>query len=235
MSDRYARQKRVDGIGEEGQRKIAGGKVLIVGCGALGSVIGMNLAGAGVGRIGLVDFDTVDITNLHRQLFYTEEGLGKSKLSCLASSLRGLNSEVEVVEYGMLLRPDEKGRELVREGGYGIIVDATDNPASKLGTDKLAEELGIACCIGGVEGFRGQVMTILPSDPRYRDVFAMSDAASGLTPCSMMGVVGPVAGAVACVQATEVLKFLVGLPLLSRQILDLDLLTHAHRHFRLTD
>lgn len=219
--NRYKRQMAVEGIGKEGQERLMRGSVMVIGCGALGSLAAMYLAGSGVGRIGIADFDTVDVSNLQRQLFFSEAESGKKKCSLLAERMRSLNSEITVEEHHLFLTP-KVGKEILCD--YDFIIDATDNPASKIMTDRLCEEIGKPCCIGGVEGFRGQLLTILPGDERYREIFADIPEDPGLTPCAIAGVMGPAAGVIASLEAMEAIKYLSGCGKLCRnRILDIDL------------
>lgn len=218
---RYARNIAVSEIGVEGQARLCGSAVLVVGCGALGSMAAMYLAGAGIGRIGLVDFDTIDITNLQRQLFFSESQGGASKAEALAEAIKSLNSEIEVNTYKTLLTK-HNAREIV--AGYDFVVEATDNPQSKRMVDSVCEQLGTGCCVGGVRGFEGQVTTCLPDSARYSSLFPDAEN-SGFTPCSQGGVLGPAAGTVASIQASEAIKALLGLPVLSDRWLVFDLLT----------
>lgn len=215
---RYSRQMAIPGIGKEGQLRLSRGKVLIVGCGALGSLVAMYLAAAGVGKLGLADFDTVDPTNLQRQLFYRESDAGMKKVFLLADSVKGLNSKVEVEPLERLVTVGN-GAEMVCR--YDIIVDATDNEMAKCAIDKLCRDAGKPCVTGGVEQMHGQVFTVMPeSNVGYSDLFQTSGAEPGFTPCSVAGVLGPAAGVVASVQASEVIKLLTsaGTPLSSRML-----------------
>lgn len=217
---RYRRQIAIDGIGETGQRKLREATVAVIGCGALGTVAAMYLAGAGVGKLILADFDTVDISNLQRQLFYSEAEAGKKKVHLLAGKVKSLNSEVEVTALELMVTP-RNAPELLK--GADFVIDATDNPASKYAVDAICDQLALPCTIGGVESMRGQLITILPGDDRYRDLFPDMPANPGLTPCSVAGVLGPAAGIVASLQAAEAIKYIVGQPLLRQKLLDFDL------------
>lgn len=217
---RYARQMAVAGIGEKGQRRLSAAKVAVIGCGALGSLVSMYLAGAGVGEIVIADFDTVDISNLQRQVFFSEAEAGCKKVVSLARRIRDLNSTVEVTALDVMITL-KNGAELL--GDADFIIDATDNPASKYMTDRLCRELDKACCIGGVEGMRGQLITILPGDERYADIFPDLPEDPGLTPCTVAGVLGPAAGTVASLQAAEAIKFITGGRLCRHSLLDFDL------------
>lgn len=196
---------------------------MVVGAGALGCIAAMYLAAAGVGRIAVADFDTVGISNLQRQLSYTEADLGKPKAATLAGKLRAINSTIEVeIIPAMLTRANIRSY-MER---YDVAVEGSDNPATKYLVADTARELGLPCVIGGVRGFVGQVTTQLAEGPSYRDLFPDIPDPCGLTPCSTLGVLGPVPGVVASLQATEVIKLITGagLPLTGR-LLQIDTLT----------
>lgn len=193
------------GIGEEGVALLRRSRVLILGCGALGSLCAMYLAASGVGTIAIADFDTIDITNLQRQLFYTEAELGSSKCKTLAAKMRAINSGCNVVEISELINR-EKAAEHFQN--YDFVIDGSDNPATKKMTAEVCEKKDVAYCIGGVREFSGQVMTWVPGHAGYAEIFGDTPSCSGFTPCSVGGVLGPVAGIVASVQAAEAIKFL---------------------------
>lgn len=202
---RYSRLEGLDGIGDEGMVALRNGSVLVVGCGALGSMCAMYLAASGVGRIGIADFDTIDISNLQRQLFFDETTLGKPKCKVLGERMRTLNSDVTVEEYPMLVK-DDSARNLFAR--YDFIVDGSDNPATKHMTARICEEAGIPYCIGGVREFSGQVMSWASGHKGYAEIFGETPSCQGFTPCSIAGVLGPAAGTVASVQASEAIKHL---------------------------
>ena len=230
VSSRYSRQIAVKEIGREGQDKLRAGKVLIIGCGALGSRVAMQLSGAGVGMMGLADFDSIDISNLQRQFFFKTEESGQSKANTLAKRVKDLNPEISVKIYSELITP-QKARAIYQE--YDFIVDATDNPESKRITGRVSRECGKGCCIGGVRDFSGQVMTFLKDDSRLEEYFGDANA-EGFLPCSLSGVFGPAAALCASIQASETLKFLIGsTELLSGQILLFDLLKNKFQKFNL--
>ena len=231
MERRYARQTAIPEIGPEGERKLLSGSVFIVGAGALGSVVAAYLAGAGIGRIGIADFDTIDLTNLQRQVFFKESALGRSKVEELCAHITDLNSTISVVPYCQMITR-RNASEFFRE--YDVIVDATDNPASKYMTDAVCSSLGKPCVIGGVEQFRGQISTFLPGGTRYRDIFPDLPEDPGLTPCAVAGVIGPAAGVVGNLQAAEVIKLLSGAgEALSGKILTFDLLNNSWQVFEI--
>lgn len=203
---RYARNISVESIGADGQLRLLNSSVFVLGCGALGSVAATYLAGAGVGRIVIADFDTIDMSNLQRQTHYGESDAGQPKVAVLAKRLREINSEITVVEVNALVNRDE-ARRLFADCDF--IVDASDNPDTKYMIDSVCAEIGKPYAIGGVLGMNGQVMTHVEGSARYSDFFAES-AGAGYTPCSIGGVIGPVAGVVGSLEALEAIKYLAG-------------------------
>ena len=230
MADmRYSRLEMLPGIGAEGVELIRSGRVLIVGCGALGSLCAMYLAASGVGSITIADFDTIDISNLQRQLFFTESELGLSKCAILASRMRALNSDVEVEELPVLMNVENALKHFPQ---HDFIIDGSDNPATKKMTATLCEQLGIPYCIGGVREYAGQVMTWIPGHSGYAEIFGDTQTCSGITPCSLGGVLGPAAGMVASVQAAEAIKYLTRVgKLLTNRLFTFDLSTPSANIF----
>lgn len=201
---RYARNISVPDVGTRGQQALLRSSVFVLGCGALGSVVASYLAGAGVGRIVLCDYDTVDLSNLQRQTHYAEAEAGQPKSAVLAAALRRLNSSV-VIDYLNEFVTPARARQLF--AGHDFIIDASDNPDTKYMVDDACSALGLPYCIAGVLGFDGQVITHIPGSARYIDFFPES-AGAGYTPCSVGGILGPVAGLLASIQALEAIKFL---------------------------
>ena len=204
---RYLRQIAIHEIGEKGQKKLCGSKVFITGCGALGSMVAMQLAGAGIGEIGIADFDTIDVSNLQRQFFFFNDDIGKSKTDILHQRIIQLNPEIKVNFHKELITKKNAERIFCN---YDFIIDATDNPSSKLMIDEICLKLGLPCCIGGVSEFSGQIVTLVNKKLRYSELFQDIEE-SGLLPCSLGGVMGPAAGVCASIQAMETLKYLTGL------------------------
>ncbi len=182
----------------------------------------MYLAGAGIGTIKIVDYDTIDISNLQRQLFYDSSQLGQSKVVTLNTRLRQINPDCEIIAEEKIIT-EKNVRGFFGESDF--IVDATDNPDSKFLTDRICHEMGIGYCIGGVAGFRGQVMSWRPGAIRYSDIFSREEVSGSLTPCSIAGVLGPAAGVVASCQASETIKHLSGCgEMLYNKLFTIDLL-----------
>lgn len=203
---RYSRQVSLDGFGLEGQEKLLSSKVAVVGCGALGSMVAMQLAGAGVGKLVIADYDTVDISNLQRQYFFDTADAGRRKSEILADRIRRLNPGVCVEAFDRLV---DKEFALNLLADVDFVIDATDNPSSKAMIEEVSGILSKPCCIAGVSGFHGQVMTILPGDMRFTDLFD-SIGDGGVLPCSLSGVIGPAAALCASVQSAEAIKYITG-------------------------
>ena len=230
MISRYSRQICIPEIGKNGQKKISDAKVLIIGCGALGSMVSMQLAGAGIGVLGIADFDTIDISNLQRQFFFTLEQAGESKVEIMAKRIRELNPEVKVESYKEMITLSKAD---IIFSEYDFIVDATDNPYSKRMTGTVSLKKNKPCCIGGVRDFSGQIMTLLPTDPRFEDYFGEAGA-DGFLPCSLGGVIGPAASICASIQASEVIKYFTGAGnLLTGKLLLFNLLFNSFKSFTL--
>lgn len=218
---RYIRQIAIPELGFEGQKKLWDGRVMIVGCGALGSMVAMQLAGSGVGMIGLSDYDTIEISNLHRQFFFKTNEAGEKKLDVLEKRLYDLNPEITVRKYDSLITKKNAAEIFM---GYNFIIDATDNPESKRLIGEICQEIGKSCCIGGVRDFGGQVITFLKGDSRFEEYFGETDD-EGILPCSLGGVAGPAAAFCASIQAVEAIKSIAGIgECLNGKIFQFDLL-----------
>lgn len=228
---RYSRSIMLPPIGESGQLKLLAGSVMIVGAGALGSICAMYLAASGVGRIGIVDFDVVGLSNLQRQLSYTESDLGQFKVEVLGRRVSAINSGVKVEIHNEMLT---SGNAVALFRDYDIIVEGSDNPATKHLVTDVAAELGKPCVLGGVREFTGQVITFTGSGGRFRDLFPDSQCDSGFAPCSVGGVLGPLPGVIASLQAAQVIKLLCGVgDSLKNEIFQIDLMTMQSVRFEI--
>lgn len=218
---RYSRLTAIGAIGDEGVEKLNEATVLVAGCGALGSMAAIQLAASGVGHLRIVDFDTVDLSNLQRQFFFKTKETGQSKVSVLSRRISDLNPTVSIEPCEEILN---KNNALSLMSGCDFVVEATDNPTSMSLIDSICDEAGINCVLAGVSGFSGQVLTCLPGQRRYSDIFPAHDE-QGVLPCSLTGVLGPAAAVAASVEAAEAIKSLVGLDtLLSDKLFIFDLL-----------
>lgn len=203
---RYHRQIILSEIGEEGQNKLKKAKVLIVGVGGLGSPIALYLAGAGVGTIGLVDDDTVNITNLQRQVLYSEKELGKSKALCAAKKLSALNSEINIHPYPTRLTAGN-AHEII--SGYDIIVDGCDNFSTRYIINDICAEQGKPYVYGAICGFEGQVSVFHYGENKksYRDLYP-DEVGMRNMPSPPKGVIGVTPAVVGSIEANEVIKII---------------------------
>ena len=230
--ERYRRQWVLPEVGEAGQRRLKAGSALIVGVGGLGSPIALYLAAAGVGRIGLVDADTVDVANLQRQVLYTTEDLGRGKLRIAHDRLCALNPHVEIELHEERFDGDSAQRLAHR---YDVLVDGTDSLRTRCTLSDASVALRIPYVYGAVAGFVGQASTFVPGrGPCYRCVFPQSPPGEHAPGSQAMGVLGTVAGVIGCIEATETIKLLtaIGSPLIGRLLL-VDALTLRFEEVRI--
>ncbi|MEW6087348.1 MAG: molybdopterin-synthase adenylyltransferase MoeB [bacterium] len=206
--ERYSRQIILSEVGGAGQKKLLSAKVLIIGCGGLGSPCAYYLASAGIGTIGLVDGDTVELNNLQRQIIHFTKDVGKLKAESAREKLQAINPDINVVTYPVRVT-SENILNVIKD--YDIIVDGSDNfPTRYLVND--------ACVISkkpfshaGILRFEGQAITIIPGKgPCYRCLFPDPPPPGMVPSCQQAGILGAVAGILGEIQATEVLKFILG-------------------------
>ncbi len=211
---RYDRQLLLPELGAEGQRKLAAARVLLVGCGGLGSPIATYLTAAGVGTLGIVDDDVVSISNLNRQVLYGTAQLGRPKVLCAKERLAELNGEVSVVAYATRLRAENAGRVIE---GYDVVVDGTDNFAARYVLSDACAALRKPFVHGAVVGLRGQVGVLCAGRATYRTLYP-DQAAILSMPHPGKEVVGATAGVVGGVQASQTLQLIAGYgePLIDR-------------------
>lgn len=229
---RYDRQTMLPEIGEAGQKLLKEARVLIVGVGGLGSPIALYLAGAGVGCIGLVDDDVVSISNLQRQVLYSEKELGKRKAMCAAERLIALNSEITVRPYPTRLTK-ENADEIISE--YDMVVDGCDNFATRYLINDCCVRLGIPYIYGAICGFEGQVSVFnYGTDKKsYRDLYP-DEAEMQRMPPPFKGVMGITPAVVGSIEATEVLKVIGGFgDVLAGKLWTIDLRTLQTNKFSL--
>ena len=229
---RYDRQTILPEIGEEGQKKLLDAKVLIVGVGGLGSPIALYLAGAGVGCIGLVDDDVVSISNLQRQVLYSEKELGKSKAICAAERLSALNSEIKVQPYSTWLTGDN-AFDII--GEYDMVVDGCDNFATRYLINDICIQQGKPYIYGAICGFEGQVSVFNFGKRKksYRDLYPDEEEMKRMPP-PPKGVMGITPAVVGSIEATEVLKVIGGFgDVLAGELWTIDLRTLQSNKFSL--
>jgi molybdopterin/thiamine biosynthesis adenylyltransferase len=209
---RYARQIVLPEIGGTGQARLLQAKVLLVGAGGLGSPLLLYLAAAGVGTIGVVDRDRVDLSNLHRQVAHPTTRIGVPKTESAIEAARALNPEVSVIAHQIDLGPDNAAA-LVE--GYDLVADGSDNFATRDALHDACLNLGRTLISAAIQGFEGQLSTFKahlgPPHPCYRCLFPSEPPADLIPSCAEGGILGPAAGALGCLQAVEVVKELLGL------------------------
>ncbi|MBF0253234.1 MAG: HesA/MoeB/ThiF family protein [Candidatus Omnitrophica bacterium] len=206
--ERYKRHIMLLNIGIRGQEKILNGKVLIIGMGGLGSSVGLYLASAGVGTIGIADYDNVEISNLQRQIIHFTSDIGKKKVLSAKEKIEQLNPDVKVVMYAEKVKADNIA-EMVK--GFDFIVDATDNFAAKFLINDACVLGGKPFSHGGVVGFDGQTMTYLPGTTCYRCIFKAPPVEVVSPENTAPGVVGTIPGMLGTIQATEAIKYILGI------------------------
>jgi len=206
---RYSRHLILPEVGLAGQKKIKGTSVLCIGAGGLGSPIAMYLAAAGIGRIGIVDFDTVDYSNLQRQLLHTEADVGRPKAQSAKETLHGVNPNCEVVLYNTRIT-SENALDLIRP--YDIVVDGTDNFPTRYLTNDACVLLKKPNVYGSIFRFEGQASVFAPhlGGPCYRCLYPEPPPPGMVPSCAEGGVLGVLPGIVGCIQATEILKLAIG-------------------------
>lgn len=206
---RYSRHILLPQVGEEGQRALKRARVLLVGAGGLGSPAALYLAAAGVGTIGLVDFDTVDLSNLQRQILHGSSGIGGSKLESARARLSDINPEVHLEPYATRLS-SENALEIAR--GYDLIIDGTDNFPTRYLINDTSVLLGIPNVHGSVFRFEGQASVFgAPDGPCYRCLFREPPPPHLVPSCAEGGVLGVIPGLVGTIQATEAVKLILGI------------------------
>ncbi|MGB0235657.1 MAG: molybdopterin-synthase adenylyltransferase MoeB [Poseidonia sp.] len=207
---RHARHLSLPDVGVEGQRRLSQSSVLIIGAGGLGSPAALYLAAAGVGRIGLIDNDAVELSNLQRQVIHATSDVGTPKVHSAKATLNAIDPNVKVEVYHERLNPTNI---LERFEGWDVIVDGTDNLPTRYLVDDACSLLGLPWVYGSVFRFEGQVSLFnFQSGPCYRDLFPEPPPASAVPSCAEAGVLGVLPGLIGVLQATEALKVLLGMP-----------------------
>jgi len=232
--ERYSRHIILKEVGAKGQKKLLGAKVLIIGTGGLGAPAAMFLAAAGIGTIGLVDFDAVELSNLQRQIIHLTKDVGKPKVQSGQETIHEMNPDVNVVTYQEWVSANNI-TDIIKDQNYDFIIDGTDNfPAKFLIND--------ACVLtekpfshAGIIRFQGQTMTYLPGNgPCYRCVFNSPPPPDAVPTCKQAGVLGVMGGIIGTIQATEAIKYVLGVgELLNGYLLTYDALKMEFRKVKL--
>ncbi len=217
--ERYSRHLLVPEVGVEGQQKLLDARVLLLGAGGLGSPTALYLAAAGVGTLGIVDDDVVDLSNLQRQVIHTTERIGTPKVDSAAETIKALNPDVEVVGYPTRL---DASNIIEIIGGWDIIVDGADNFPTRYLLNDASIRLGIPVVSAAILGFEGQLSVFAPGrGPCYRCLFRQPPPAELAPSCGANGVIGVLPGTMGLLQATEVIKLIIGAgdPLIGRLLM----------------
>lgn len=206
---RYSRQIILPDIGLSGQIKLKESSVLIVGCGGLGSPISLYLAAAGIGRIGIVDYDTLDISNLHRQVIYSSQDIGKNKVELARKRLNAINPEIQIDTYNELFT-SQNARRIADP--YQIIIDGTDNIPTRYLINDLCVFTKKTYIYGAVYQFFGQLAVFdSTKGPCYRCLFPVPPQPESVPSCAVAGVMGILPGLIGLMQASEVIKYILGI------------------------
>ncbi|QJD95594.1 sulfurtransferase [Mucilaginibacter robiniae] len=207
-AERYSRQTQLANFGEAAQQKLRQARVLVVGAGGLGVPVLQYLTGMGVGTLGLIDSDAISLTNLHRQILYTEAEVGQSKVVVAAEKLKALNSEISFEIYEEALTPQNA---LIIIQQFDVVVDATDNFAVRYLLNDACVLLNKPCVYGAVQQYEGHVSVFnYQGGPTYRCLYPIPPSAGEIPDCNTAGVLGVAPGIVGCQQALQVVKVLTG-------------------------
>jgi sulfur-carrier protein adenylyltransferase/sulfurtransferase len=219
QKQRYSRHLLMPEVGIEGQAKLINSKVLLIGAGGLGAPAMLYLAAAGVGTLGIIDFDVVDMSNLQRQIIHTNDRVGQKKVDSAAETIHALNPETKVITFEEMLGEDNVERII---DGYDVILDGTDTFETRYTLNDAAVRAGIPVVHASVFRFEGQLTVFKPFDgPCYRCLYPTPPPPELAPGCSVAGVLGVVPGTMGILQATEALKLLleIGEPLIGRLLI----------------
>lgn len=217
---RYSRQIMLNGIGNEGQKKISAASVLVVGAGGLGCPVLQYLSGAGVGTIGIVDFDRVEVHNLPRQILYASEDIGKQKAPTAAEKLKKLNSSVKLVAFDEVLNKSNIERIFSQ---FEIVIDASDNFPTRYLINDWCVKLNKPLVYGSIFNFEGQFTVFnYQGSKNLRDLFPEPPNPEDAPGCNENGVLGSLPGIIGNMMAHETLKLILGMDTMYNQLLIVD-------------
>ena len=225
--ERYSRHILLQDVGVEGQEKILNAKVLVVGAGGLGAPVSLYLAAAGVGTIGVVDADVVDLSNLQRQVIHFTADVGVPKVESAKNKIQAINPDVKVNTYHEFLASDN-ALDIIKD--YDFVIDGTDNFPVKFLINDACIMAGKPFSHGGILRFQGQTFTHVPGCACYRCMFKEPPPPGAVPTCSQAGVLGAIAGMLGTIQAAEALKYITGVgELLTNRLLTFDAKTMNFR------
>ncbi len=233
--ERYSRHIILSDVGVSGQKKLLNGKVLIIGTGGLGAPAAMYLGAAGVGTIGLIDADSVDLSNLQRQIIHGTQDVGKPKVLSGKETINQMNPDVDVVTYHEYAT-SANILDIIRDRDYDFIIDGTDNFPVKFLINDACVMLKKPFSHAGIIRFQGQTMTFLPGEgPCYRCVFKNPPPPDAVPTCQQAGVLGVMGGVIGTIQAAEAIKYLLGVgDLLNGSLLTYDAAKMEFRKIKIT-
>jgi molybdopterin/thiamine biosynthesis adenylyltransferase len=233
--ERYSRHIILKEVGVKGQKKFMEGKALIIGAGGLGAPAAMYLAAAGVGTIGIADADAVDLSNLQRQIIHTTADVGKPKVQSAKETMNAMNGDVEVVTYHEWINSSNI-TDIIKDRDYDFIIDGTDNFPIKFLINDACVMLKKPFSHAGIIRFQGQLLTYIPGKgPCYRCVFREPPPPDAVPTCRQAGVLGVLGGVIGTLQASEALKYFLGMEegLLCGYLLTYNALTMDFRKVKL--
>lgn len=230
--ERYSRHIILKEVGAKGQQKLLNAKVLIIGTGGLGAPAAMFLAAAGVGTIGLVDFDAVELSNLQRQIIHLTKDVGKPKVISGKETINEMNPDINVVTYQEWINSGNIA-DIIKD--YDFIIDGTDNFPAKFLINDACVMAGKPFSHAGIITFFGQTITYLPGQgPCYRCIFRTPPPPDAVPTCKQAGVLGVMGGIIGTIQATEAIKYILGVgELLNGKLLTYDALEMDFRKVKL--
>lgn len=205
--ERYSRHIILQDVGVSGQEKILNSRILIIGAGGLGAPTALYLAAAGVGTLGIIDGDRVDMSNLQRQVIHFTDDVGKPKVDSAKEKINQLNPDVNVITYKDVVMASNI-IDIIKD--YDFIIDGTDNFSAKFLINDACVMAGKPYSHGGILRFDGQTMTYTPGNACYRCIFNSPPPKDAVPTCSQAGVLGAIAGMLGTIQAAEALKFVTG-------------------------
>ncbi len=215
---RYARHIVLRGVGGDGQQRLKSARVLVVGAGGLGSPVIAYLAAAGIGTLGVVDHDTVSLSNLQRQVIHQKAGIGSTKAESAGAFVAGLNDHVQFVPHIERVTAENVTRIMA---DYALVIDGTDNFGTRAVVAEAAQAAAIPLVSGAVSMFDGQITVFMPGGRTFRDLYPDTPDEADLPACEVVGVLGAVTGVIGTLMAMEAIKLItgVGQPLIGRLLL----------------
>ncbi|MFV5700512.1 HesA/MoeB/ThiF family protein [Flavobacterium sp. XS2P12] len=227
---RYNRQMMLPEIGDSGQEKLKKAKVLVIGAGGLGCPILQYVATAGVGTIGIVDFDTIELHNLHRQILYTEEQVGKSKAITAKSVLETLNPLIDIIAFEEKLTMENATQIIMN---FDVVVDGSDNFATRYLVNDTCVMLGKSLVYGSILNFEGQMAVFNHNgNKNLRDLFPEPPNPKDVPNCNLNGVLGTLPGMIGTMMAHETLKLIMDLPTLDNELVLFNTLDWSFKKLR---